>query len=173
MHFYWGEHSYSNYGYQLLAVIVGKHSLYKTPTTTPLEAFRAHIENEVFKPAGMTGSPAPQRKIDCFEIAEEGTPVYDRSPAPYPHGNGCWSLTAKDLLAFERTHMSPLTSDPAIGFFEDRDENDSLMGRGHPGGGPGMSSFLHRWEGRSLTIGGLFNYSHCEMTKPAIDELFQ
>src|SRR5690242_4323746 len=47
-----GKHSYSNYGYQLLARIIGKHSDYGNAKDHEA-GFRSHIENRIFKPAGM------------------------------------------------------------------------------------------------------------------------
>ncbi len=105
-----GTFNYSNYGYQLLARIIGKHS--GDGNILDHEAgFRNHVEKRIFKLAGMEGaireihSPIIN-KPDCFEISKEGNPMKDETLEPYPHGNGCWRMTASDLLAFERAQRS-------------------------------------------------------------------
>ena len=60
-----------------------------------------------------------------------------------------------------------------LGFWVDRDkETGAIEGYGHPGGGPGMSSFLHTWQTNPpITAVVLSNYSGYEMVKPELDKL--
>ena len=188
-----GNDCYSNYGYQLLARIIGKHTNCGNMLVIDHEArFRSHIEERIFKPAGMEGaireihSPARQRP-DCFEVSKEGIATRAESPDPYPHGNGCWRMTASDLLAFRRAvhqHNVLVREDSfntmmeykgRLGFWVDHDkETGAIKGYGHPGGGPGMSSFLHTWQTNPpITAVVLSNYSGCEMVKPEFDKLMQ
>lgn len=195
-----GKHCYSNYGYQLLAMIVGKHTNSGIPFINNEARFRAHIERRIFKPAGMEGAikesarlvdgvyPPARSQPDCFEIPEKGPKEPQKVVGqiePYPHGNGCWRMTASDLCAFGRAiHQHNLLiredslhtmQDRSLGFMVDRDrETKSVMGYGHPGGGPGMSSFLHIWRtDPPITAVVLSNYSGCEMAKPCLDPLMQ
>lgn len=193
-----GKYCYSNYGYQLLARIIGKHTDCGNMLVVDHETrFRSHIEERIFKPAGMEGaireihSPAKNRP-DCFEIPEEGpkkgVPTQVESTDPYPHGNGCWRMTASDLLAFRRAihqHHVLITEDSfqtmvkyqgegRLGFWVDRDPatRRTVLGYGHPGGGPGMSSFLHTWQTNPpITAVVLSNYSGCQDVKPELDKL--
>jgi|GEM_PF-1478838 len=188
-----GKDSYSNYGYQLLARIIGKHTNSGNLLVIDHEArFRSHIEERIFKPAGMDGaireihSPAKQRP-ECFEISEDGVATRVESIDPYPHGNGCWRMTASDLLAFGRAihqHHVLIREDSfntimeykgRLGFWVDHDqETGAVAGYGHPGGGPGMSSFFHTWQTNPpITAVVLSNYSGCEMVKPELDKLIQ
>ena len=186
-----GEYYYSNYGYQLLPKIIGKYTDY-LPIVDHETRFRFHIEERIFRPAHMEGaireihSPAQHRPA-CFEISEEGIATRVESPDPYPHGNGCWRMTASDLLAFGRAirqHAVLISEDSfrtilryqgRLGFWVDREqETAKIMGYGHPGGGRGMSSFFHTWRTNpSITAVVLSNYSGCQMVKPALDELVQ
>src|SRR5207244_1311567 len=88
-----GEYAYSNYGYQLLARIIGKHTNCGNMLVIDHETrFRSHIEERIFKPANMEGaireihSPAKFRP-DCFEVSKESVATRVESPEPYPHGN--------------------------------------------------------------------------------------
>ncbi len=188
-----GTYSYSNYGYQLLARIIGKYSDCRHIVMVDhVAGFRSHIEERIFKPAGMQGaireihSPT-KNKPDYFEISKEKREPVPRSiPEPYPHGNGCWRMTAKDLLAFKGALHQPETlisedsfriikNHPSrhLGLWIDRNqEAGRITGYGHPGGGPGMSSFLHTWlTDPPVTAVVLSNYSGSEMVKPELDKL--
>jgi CubicO group peptidase (beta-lactamase class C family) len=46
------EHPYSNYGYQLLAVIIGKQTK-NSKASSPEDRFRDHVEQRIFYPSGM------------------------------------------------------------------------------------------------------------------------
>lgn len=185
-----GKDCYSNYGYQLLARVIGKHTDSALVLTDHEARFRAHIEERIFKPAGMEGaireihSPSKQR-LDCFEVAENGTPERVESPDPYPHGNGCWRMTATDLLSFgsslrkhhvllkESSFKTIMEHPGRLGFWKDYDQKSGdVSGYGHPGGGPGMSSFFNVWEtDPPITAIVLSNYSGCEMVKPFLDPM--
>ncbi len=106
-----GKYRYSNCGYQLLARIIGKHSNCGNPKDHEAR-FRSHIENRIFKPAGMDSAIREMRsssksKPPCFEISKDGQRRQVKAREPYPHGNGCFSMTANDLLAFKRAFHSP------------------------------------------------------------------
>ncbi|MBI5274638.1 MAG: hypothetical protein HY860_06270 [Chlamydiales bacterium] len=62
-----------------------------------------------------------------------------------------------------------------LGFWVDHDqETDAVAGYGHPGGSPGMSSFLHTWQTNPpITAVVLSNYSECEMVKPEFDKFME
>ena len=188
-----GKYSYSNYGYQLLARIIGKHS--DCGNVKDHEAgFRSHIENRIFKPAGMDSAIREMHSSSksippCFEISKDGQRRQVKERQPYPHGNGCWHMTASDLLAFKSAFHSPnvLLKEASLktikehesghlGLLIDRDkESRAITGFGHPGGGPGMSSFLHTWctKNPPITVAVLSNYSGCEMVKPWLDPLMK
>lgn len=123
---------------------------------------------------------------DCFEIPEKGPkePVkVVGAVEPYPHGNGCWRMTAQDLFAFGRAiHQHNLLlkeksfkdmQEQHLGFMVDHEDGDSknpVIGYGHPGGGPGMSAFLHIWLTEPpITAVVLSNYSGCQNVQPFID----
>ena len=54
------------------------------------------------------------------------------------------------------------------------EETGVITGYGHPGGGPGMSSFFHTWQtDPPITAVVLSNYSGCEMVKPELDKLIE
>ncbi len=187
-----GKDCYSNYGYQLLARIIGKHTSCGILLTDHEAKFRAHIEEKIFKPAGMEGaireirSPSEHR-LDCFEVSEQGATTRIESPDPYPHGNGCWRMTAADLLAFgsairkhhtlikESSFKTIMEYPGLLGFWKDHDpKSGDVSGYGHPGGGPGMSSFFNVWEtDPPITAVVLSNYSGCEMVKPFLDPMMQ
>ena len=186
------QYCYSNYGYQLLARIVGKHTGCAMLLTDHEARFRAHIEERIFKPAGMTGaireihSPTKHR-LECFEVSEQGAAARIESPEPYPHGNGCWRMTAADLLAFgsairqhhalikESSFKTMMEYPGRLGFWKDHDpKSGDVSGYGHPGGGPGMSSFFNVWvTDPPITAVVLSNYSGCEMVKPFLDPMIQ
>lgn len=182
-----GEECYSNYGYQLLAQIIGKYTDSRNPLVDYQIGFRSHIEQRIFKPAHMEGAirelhSAAASRPACFEISKEGMSKRVEKPEPYPHGNGCWRMTAADLLAFQRAieqnHLliSRETFNTMInerlGFWVDRDEQGALLGYGHPGSGAGMSSLLYTWcQSTPITVAILSNYSGCEMVKPCLDPL--
>ncbi len=187
-----GTYCYSNYGYQLLARIIGKHTNSGILLTDHEEKFRLHIEERIFKPARMEGaireihSPSKHR-LDCFEISEHGVAKRVESPHPYPHGNGCWRMTAADLLGFgstirkhhvlikESSFKTMMEYPGWLGFWKDHDpRTGSVLGYGHPGGGAGMSSFFNVWKtDPPITAVVLSNYSGCEMVKPFLDPLMQ
>lgn len=183
-----GNFHYSNYGYQLLARIIGKHS--DCGNAEDHEAgFRAHIETRIFKPAGMQGaidelhSPTVNNP-DRFEVSSVGEPKKVVAKEPYPHGNGCWRMTAGDLIAFDRAlhqHYVLIREDTfrimrehsprPLGFMRD-EAKDSITGYGHPGNGSGMSSFLWTWrDDPPVTAVVLSNYSGCADVKIALDPL--
>ncbi len=182
-------HPYSNYGFQLLARIIGKHS--PDGNKSNHEAgFRNHIEKRIFEPAHMHGAineihyPYQGAKPDQFEVKQNGSRVRDESTEPYPHGNGCWRMHTKDLLCFgqalrhnsfftkEETFKSMLKRDPPLGFMVDRDKDKNVVGYGHPGSGPGQSSFLHTWlTDPPITATILSNYSNDSNVKPFLDPI--
>ena len=118
---------YSNYGYQLLATIVGKHSP-NGDKTNPEAGFKKHIEQKVFTPAKMQGAldemqnPFPIKPVR-YNV-EKGVRTVDEESEPSPHGNGCWKMHAKDLLLFgqairsnpelAKTAKTMIESDPPI-----------------------------------------------------------
>ncbi len=187
-----GYHFYSNYGFQLLAKIVGKHSDEGDKSNHEM-GFRTHIEKRIFKPAGMQGAicelHSPTRaKLDSFEISKTGKRTSVDGTEPYPHGNGCWRMTASDLLAFSRAmheHHVLMSEDSfkiiqehhsgTLGLWVDRNpESRSIIGYGHPGSGPGMSSFLHHWRtDPPITVAVLSNYSGCEMVQPMLRTIIE
>ncbi len=172
-----GKVNYSNFGYQLMASIIGKYSD-DGDALDYEKGFRSHIERRIFKPADMEGAireiHSPQRQLECFEVIEKENPVKiidSENPAPYPHGNGCWTMTASDLLAFERAirqHDVLIKSETLqvmkqhepkpLGFMRDL-KNESIIGYGHSGIGEGMSSVLWTWEtDPPITAAVLSNY---------------
>jgi hypothetical protein len=128
-----------------------------------------------------------KRRLDCFEVAENGTPERVESPDPYPQGHGCWRMTAADLLSFgsslrkhhvllkESSFKTIMEHPGRLGFWKDYDQKSGdVSGYGHPGGGPGMSSFFNVWEtDPPITAVVLSNYSGCEMVKPFLDPMMQ
>jgi CubicO group peptidase (beta-lactamase class C family) len=185
-----GEFSYSNFGYQLLARIIGKYSDQGNPSDHEA-GFRSHIEKRIFLPANMEGaisqihSPTLS-KVDCFKISSDGQPEMVVTLEPYPHGNGGWRMKANDLFAFKKALHEPhvllredslenmLEHKPRpLGFMCDRDKKTgSITGYGHPGRGKGMSSFLWVWrKDPPITAVMLSNYSGCEMVKIELDKI--
>lgn len=185
-----GKFEYSNFGYQLLGTIIAKYS--DAGIALDYESgFRNHIEKRIFKPAGMLGAlkeiHSPMQPADCFEFTAKGlTKVTEVDP--YPHGNGCWRMSASDLLAFNLALRQPnlligehslrtmLFYKPrALCFWVDRDQpSGPVKGWGHPGGGPGMSAFMHTWQTTPpVTAVVLSNSSECAMTKLFLDPLFE
>ena len=194
-----GKRCYSNYGYQLLGRIIGKHTDSGNMLIIDHEMrFRSHIEERIFKPAGMEGAlressrlvdgvyPPARNQPDCFKIPKKGpkepVKVVD-TIEPYPHGNGCWRMSAQDLLAFGQAmhqHNRLLKEgsfndmkEQHLGFMvnhENDDPREPIIGYGHPGGGPGMSAFIHTWLTEPpITAVVLSNYSGCADVKPFID----
>lgn len=122
---------YSNYGYQLLAMIIGKHSP-DGDKFDPEAGFKKHIEQKVFTPAKMQGAiheMHDQTKYkgtepDRYKVDTDGSRVKDETTESYPHGNGCWKMHAKDLLLFgqairsnpelAKTAKTMIESDPPI-----------------------------------------------------------
>jgi len=187
-----GKECYSNYGYQLLARIIGKHTNCGNKLVIDHESrFRSHIEERIFKPAGMEGaireihSPARSRP-DRFEVSKDGVATRVEFPEPYPHGNGCWRMTASDLLAFgsaiHKHHVliredsfNTMMEYKRLGFWVDHDQKTgAVVGYGHPGSDSGMSSVLHTWQTNPpITAVVLSNYSGCVMVKPELDKLIK
>lgn len=173
-----GKYHYSNYGYQLLARIIGKHSNCNSTLDHEM-SFRAYIEKRIFERAGMNGAVreihfTTKNKLDCFEITKDGKPPGPVvKPEPYPHGNGCWYMQAGDLLAFAcaiRHHVLinedsfQTMKDQDLGFWIDRDQKTGKINiYGHPGGSSGMFSFLNILHSDPpITVVLLSNYSGCE-----------
>jgi len=155
-----GHYKYSNFGYQLLAIIIGKHSQFGNPDN-PLEGFKGHIREQIFAKANMQGAidELHQSSIasdpERTDLTEDEKPVVvdPHEPYPYPHGNGCWRMPVNDLLSFasamrqnllitEDFFKKMLAEDPPLGFKINKrqDEDKSLQFWGHPGHGPGMSA---------------------------------
>lgn len=150
-----GKRAYSNYGYQLLARIIGKHSKeYGNPQDYET-GFRTYIEKRIFERAGMAGAlhelhaPEGAGRPRYFRVLENGSREEVKEPEPYPHGNGCWRMRACDLLLFAkaiRTHH--VINEPSyqallkLGFMS---TTDSVKNWGHPGHGMGQSTFLQTW----------------------------
>ena len=156
--------------------------------------FRTHIEKRIFEPAGMDGaireihSPS-KSSLACFKRSGPGEPlsaIATETPEPYPHGNGCWRMTASDLLSFKdalHRHSSLIREDSFKTMQEDhlglmiqhRDEEEGpIVGYGHPGGGPGMSSDFYIWRTEPpITAVMLSNYSDgCYEAHKYLDEKF-
>lgn len=143
-------HAYSNYGYQLVAHIVGKRTK-NSQAQEPLQRFYDHLNSRIFRVAGMTDyekAPTPQNHV------LEGEKFVPIQAAPvYPHGNGCWKTTVEDLLLFLKTlRVGKLLLKPSfdqmlegrgLGFMVDKDRDGHLLGYGHPGAVPGGSAFAH------------------------------
>jgi CubicO group peptidase (beta-lactamase class C family) len=178
-----GTYNYSNYGYQLLARIIGKFAGFKDHEI----GFLKQVEKRIFVPAAMEGAIheiySPSMGLDCFEVSADGK-SRERviKPEPYPHGNGCLRMTAGDLLAFAKalqngvlikTESLQTMKDRNLGFWVDRDqETGSITGYGHPGGGPGMYALLHSWCTESpITAVLLSNYSGSEKLKLWLDQV--
>ena len=182
------KHPYSNYGYQLLAAIIGKHSL-DGDKSDYIVGFKKHVEERIFKPANMQGAidqiHHPFKGTEPkFNVDKEGLRVEDETIEPYAHGNGCWRMQPKDLLLFgqsirnnslftkDNTVKRMLESDHPIGFVVNRDHDNNIVGYGHPGGGPGQSSFLHTWlTDPPITATVLSNYSNNAHVKPFLDPI--
>ena len=176
-----GTFQYSNYGYRLLAIIIGKYTSCRQHEEDHLASFYAHIREKIFRPAGMQSAiqelSSPSRPLDCFEVSPTGERTKVTLPEPYPHGNGCFRMSARDLLAFQEalnTNHTLVSSsvlndmikhEPRpLGFMRDGSNtaNDPVVGYGHPGRGVGMSSFLWTWHqenGPPITGVALSNYS--------------
>jgi len=182
------EHPYSNYGYQLLAAIIGKHSPDGDKSDYEV-GFKKHIEERIFKPANMQGAIDQihypfEGTEPRFDVDKKGSRVKVESKEPYAHGNGCWRMQPKDLLLFgqsirnnslftqDNTVKRMLESDHPIGFEVDRDHDNNIVGYGHPGGGPGQSSFLYTWlTDPPVTATVLSNYSNNAQVKPFLDPI--
>ncbi|HUD01199.1 MAG TPA: serine hydrolase domain-containing protein [Rhabdochlamydiaceae bacterium] len=150
-----GKRTYSNYGYQLLARIIGKHSKeYGNPQDYET-SFRTYIEKRIFERSGMDGAihelhaPEGARRPRYFRVLENGSREEVKEPEPYPHGNGCWRMRARDLLLFAKALRHHLVlNEPSyqallkLGFMSTR---DSVQNWGHPGQGMGQSTFLQTW----------------------------
>lgn len=177
-----GKYAYSNYGYQLLATIIGKHSSEGN--------FQNHIEKRIFTPANMTRAihelhyPSSSR-LENFEVRAKGETKKDTSIEPYPHGNGCWRMPAVDLMEFGKalrnhqlirgqTFDEMLNHKPPLCFMVDRHPTtEAIVGYGHPGGYIGESSFLWTWATNPpITAAVVSNFSGCQMVKPELDSLF-
>lgn len=90
-------------------------------------------------------------------------------------------MLPQDLLRFgnallhnnlikKETFQSMLESEHPLGFMVDRDQEGNVIGYGHPGGGPGQSSFLHTWlRDPPITATVLSNYSNGSEVKPFLD----
>jgi CubicO group peptidase (beta-lactamase class C family) len=193
-----GEYGYSNYGFQLLARIVGKHS--KEGRGSDHETgFLKTVEERIFIPAGMSGAIAemhnpsdPTSRPHRFDLTkkEERIPISDDVPEPYAHGNGCWRMPAEDLMKFgmiirqclsnppgrglilKQTFQTMLGHIPPLGFMVAHDEQETVRGYGHPGGGPGQSSFIHTWlTDPPITAVVLSNYPNGANVQPWLDDL--
>lgn len=187
-----GQYHYSNYGYQLLARIIGKHTPFCDKEVINHEArFHFHIRDNIFKPANMdlafceSYRPSSHR-LNCFEISKEGVPKRVASPEPYPHGSGGFRMTARDLLAFSRAlqqhtlimegtfnTMLNYQGKGRLGFWVDRNSCDNaIKGYGHPGNSSGMSSALHVFgTNPPITMVVLSNYSGCHEVKSVLEPL--
>ena len=182
-----GKYHYSNYGFRLLAIIIGKHSTQGDPKN-PLKGFEGHVRERIFEPANMEGAISELDKTkeekrkegpDRFRI-DEGISLPEKvvgDDMTYEHGNGCFHMKADDLLAFERalqhnslfrfphTFQKMLTpghdlDDSALGFM--LQHPGGPKGYGHSGGGDGMTSFLWTWTETNppLTFAMLSNYEN-------------
>ena len=179
-----GKFQYSNYGYRLLAIIIGKYSSHRNQENpNPLEDFKTHIREEIFGPAGMQGAidemnaPKQAPGPDRFVIDEKTSQPQkvDGSDETYAHGNGCFRMKASDLLSFGRalqqnrfkvdlkTMLTPndKLDDSTLGFAVPFKPGQP-EGYGHFGGGIGMSSFFWTWTKTTppLTAVVLSNYSN-------------
>lgn len=184
-----GKYAYSNFGFQLLATIVGKYSPLRNSSKTHEENFRNHVIEKIFKPACMEGAlreiQSPTTPLDRHEITEEGKFEVVDEPEPYPHGNGCWRMPAKDLLKFhsalhenfsliQRESLTTMLQE-SLGFMSEKDpDTQKIVGYGHPGGGPGMSSFMHTWcTDPPITAVAVSNFPGCDQIKPELDKILQ
>ena len=184
-----GKYHYSNYGYQLLARIIGKHSDCKDMLDHEM-GFRAYIEKRIFKRAGIEKTVreihfSTKNKLDCFEITKDGKlPELVVKPEPYPHGSGCWCMPASDLLAFAcavRNHVLinedsfQTMKDQGLGFWMDRNQKTgNIIIYGHPGGSSGMFSFLNILHSDPpITAVLLSNYSGCETMHPWLNQFMK
>ncbi len=191
-----GSYTYSNYGYRLLAQIIGKHAGYRDSSLSYEAGFKRYIETRIFRPAKMFGAVAEislakkkGSEPDCFEIVEDGFREKVTIDEPYPHGNGGWRMPARDLLKFAEAirHGTLITNkslrtmlfqnERSLGFMLDRDEQTKLpklpLGFGHPGHGPGRSAFLWSYfSGLRITAVVLSNYNTGDV-KPLLDPIFQ
>ena len=185
-----GKFQYSNYGYRLLAIVIGKWSENGNPKD-PLKGFERHIRERIFEPAGMQGAISemdlPAKGPDRFVMGEKfrRTKVEEKDTT-YVHGNGCFRMKADDLLAFGRALQKnmffrdeQIFQDMITPVFtsQDMQRDDTLPNRGlgfllqlpghpegygHAGGGKGMTSFLWTWTATTppLTVVMLSNYEN-------------
>lgn len=162
-----GIYEYSNFGYQLLAIIIGKYSKVGD-RENPETGFKNHVIRCIFEKAEMEGAlreiaqssiASDPARFDVVEDQDTHTvsmkPVDPREPEPLPHGNGCWRMKANDLLLFAKamrnnslitadSFKAMLEEDPPLGFMIKKGEKkgDPIKFWGHPGHGPGMSADL-------------------------------
>lgn len=122
-----GTYEYSNYGYQLLARIIGKYS--SEGNVSDHEAgFRNHIEKRIFEKADMASAiqeihyPHQDLETKRFKVKDDHSLVQDLSPEPYPHGNGCWRMQINDLLMFGKAlRTNQLISAHTLRTMQDRE----------------------------------------------------
>ncbi|NGX47021.1 MAG: hypothetical protein K1000chlam3_00390 [Chlamydiae bacterium] len=143
---------YSNYGYQLLARIIGKNTKSSQANASNWsQRFLDHLQNEVFFKSDMNIAPSSTHVPQGYEFKDGRHEPVDSSPEPYPHGNGCWKMQTKDLLAFgkalrENAHIRSDTFNSMLNeglcFWIDRDSSNNIIGYGHPGGVRGGSAFF-------------------------------
>jgi CubicO group peptidase (beta-lactamase class C family) len=156
-----GQYKYSNYGYQLLATIIGKYSQEAVPGETYEAGFYNHIRNCIFRPAHMDGAvhamPPPEGAPtpDRFRVLDNGRRERIETPEPYPHGNGCWRMLSDDLLKFghamrhdaligSTSFQDMQDSNPSLGLAVFKD-GTTVKSYGHAGSEGGESCFLHIW----------------------------
>ena len=178
------EYSYTNSGYNLLAIVVARVSG---------ESFASFTERRIFRPLGMhdtqwrddPGRLVPRRAMAYGGSAERGWEV--AQPHEFVHGNGGLLTTVADLVKWDQARSTGGVGGP--GFRATMEERgvlndgshityaaglrvDSLAGVAevsHTGSTGGYRAFLARYPDRGLAVAMLCNAGNVEPGRVGTD----
>ncbi|HEY5799415.1 MAG TPA: serine hydrolase [Burkholderiaceae bacterium] len=157
------RYSYSNSGMVLLGAIVEKASGMR---------YADYLQKHVFAPAGMTESglwrerdPLPQRSLG-YTRRPDGTYADNVNDVPPPASDGGMRTTARDLLKYDlalrgtallseaskQRMYTPSGPSEFYGYGWERRPAHGDFQLGHPGGAPGISADLRRYEGSRYVV---------------------
>lgn len=158
-----GKYNYSNYGYQLLARIIENQSREPFVDYVQKNIFQNPNNSENIMP-GASKDPPLQEPSPCFIYKEQLHPINTPS-VPTPDGNGCWWMTAGDLVNFttafiknqylsNELKMQMLTSVVARDWFLDQGLGFALISKEDE-----PNAFMHQgsFDGRSAVMCTLYD----------------